>query len=357
MRTKDADKSTDWNDALREDSAYEPRLSHATTYCYKTKCNETLFKFGVTDVSWDDSADGVVGQLVGDSVDTRNVRMFIDYEKFSNPFFRSSAVKEESKYSMKHLKSNFLDRPRTDKPTASFDTSYSSRSLFDLKRPAFQIHAKLLGDLPVEAPKDFPSQKTKSNSETIIQKKTPVVLDSRHPIEPGTYYMYEMVQAVNNDPTLDPKISSSFKTHVVQNYQNLQEVMSAKLSEKPLANPLKPELPVTLGKMPSSDKSKLLVVLDIDETLVHVVRSHEKLSHEHILKVGRPGSAPVDIKLNLRPFAREFLANLRESCNLALMTASHKTYADQVYAFLDPTKSILKGVFSKDHCVNFTKGR
>jgi TFIIF-interacting CTD phosphatase-like protein len=39
------------------------------------------------------------------------------------------------------------------------------------------------------------------------------------------------------------------------------------------------------------------------------------------------------------------------------MTASHKSYAEQMHQFLDPKKEILCAVFSKDHCVNYSKGR
>ena len=97
--------------------------------------------------------------------------------------------------------------------------------------------------------------------------------------------------------------------------------------------------------------------MDIDETLVHVVRSNEKISHQHSLKLQRTGYPTVEIKFNLRPGAREFLKEMKQSCNVALMTASHKSYADQIYNFLDPKKEILCGVFSKDHCINYTKGR
>ncbi len=98
-------------------------------------------------------------------------------------------------------------------------------------------------------------------------------------------------------------------------------------------------------------------MLDIDETLVHVIRSHEKLPHQHNLKLQRQGYPSIDIKFNLRPYAREFLEEMRAVCNVALMTASHKSYSEVMHAFLDPEKQILCGVFNKDHCVNYSRGR
>lgn len=105
------------------------------------------------------------------------------------------------------------------------------------------------------------------------------------------------------------------------------------------------------------DKNKILIVLDIDETLVHVIRSHEKFKHEYSMNLVRTGFPTVPIKFNLRPGCREFLQDLHQDFNIVLMTASHKSYADLIYAFLDPKKSLLKGMFSKDHCINYTKGR
>lgn len=101
----------------------------------------------------------------------------------------------------------------------------------------------------------------------------------------------------------------------------------------------------------------MLLVLDIDETLVHVVRSHEKMKHQHQLKVTREGFPTVDIKFNLRPGVRQFLQEMSKITNLGLMTASHRSYADMMHSFLDPQKQMLVGVFSKEHCINYSKGR
>lgn len=91
---------------------------------------------------------------------------------------------------------------------------------------------------------------------------------------------------------------------------------------------------------------------------MHVIRSHEKFSHQHNLKLQREKGKPsVDIKLNLRPGVQKFMQDMSQLCNVALMTASHRSYAEVIYGFIDPKKEILCGVFHKDHCVNYSKGR
>ena len=57
------------------------------------------------------------------------------------------------------------------------------------------------------------------------------ISDPRKPILKDSYYMSAMKQAVDNDPGLDAEFSRQFKTHVVQNHQNLHEVLEAKSSE------------------------------------------------------------------------------------------------------------------------------
>lgn len=98
-------------------------------------------------------------------------------------------------------------------------------------------------------------------------------------------------------------------------------------------------------------------MLDIDETLVHVIKGNEKIKPKHNLKLARFGYPTIDIRFNLRPHVKEFLEDLKQHCHLALMTASQRVYAELIYGFLDPAKNIFKALFSKENCVNYTKGR
>ena len=353
MLGKDVSKLTDWNDSLREDSPYEPRLSHATTYGLKTRSNMSLFKYGVTDVSSEDSNDNILGQFVSDSVNMRTVRLFIDYDKFSNPFFKFKKQKNNSTTCKTDGMPTENTETRELKEELRFSITInppSNKFPYNRSKPEFVSYSKLIGDKPLEPPKIV----TPVEPEKVQEAPPP---DPRTVIPPGTYYMYEMTQAVNNDESLDPKMSQAFKAHVVQNHQNLHELLSAVAKEKPLAVPEKPVLPADLGRSSLPDKSKLLLVLDIDETIVHVVRSNEKIPHQHSFSVRKAGFPNLEVKFNLRPWAREFLVEMKKYCHVALMTASHKSYAEQMQQFLDPKKEVLCAVFSKDHCVNYPKGR
>lgn len=240
-------KHTDWNDSFREDSPspYEPRLSHATTYGLKTRSNVTLFKYGVTDVSSEDSNDNILGIYVSDSVNSRKVRHFIDYEKFSNPFFKYKTLKSPAA----NLKSEMT-------PTENTDTRDLKEELRDCKvvrastekfpyqrsKPEFVSHLQLTGDKPIDSPRESILAEIEKVEEVLPP-------DPRIVIPYGTYYMHEMTLAVNNDDALDPTLSQAFKTHVVQNHQNLHDLLSVLSKEKPMATPEKIVLPENIGRL------------------------------------------------------------------------------------------------------------
>lgn len=245
MLRKDVSRLTDWNDSLREDSPFEPRLSHATTYGLKTRSNMSLFKYGVTDVSSDDSNDNILGQFVSDSINSRRVRLFIDYDKFSNPFLKFKS----SKFCHRNFKTEIIPTENTetrelrDEPKVSIIVNAPlDKHPYIRIKPEFITYSKLTGDKPIDSPRDI-VPKEPEKVEVVIPA------DIRNVVPVGTYYMQDMIQAVNNDESLDPKLSQSFKTHVVQNHQNLQEVLLVLRKEKPLALPEKPVLPGVLGKV------------------------------------------------------------------------------------------------------------
>lgn len=245
MLRKDVSKLTDWNDSLREDSPFEPRLSHATTYGRKTRSNMSLFKFGVTDVSSDDSNDNILGQFVSDSINSRRVRLFIDYDKFSNPFIKFKSPKfciRASKMEISPTENTETRELREEIQAAAKANPTRGQFPYSRYKPEFISYSKLAGDKPIESPRDIvPPEPEK------VEAVAPP--DTRVAIVPGTYYMYEMILAVNNVESLDAKLSQSFKSHVVQNYQNLHELLAVLDKEKPLAVPEKPVLPDTLGRL------------------------------------------------------------------------------------------------------------
>ncbi len=67
-----------------------------------------------------------------------------------------------------------------------------------------------------------------------------------------------------------------------------------------------------------------------------------------------------DIKIIVRPFAREVIARLAQHFTLVAFTASIEEYAQAVVSFLDPEGRLFSAVYSREHCTRvngkFIKG-
>ena len=109
-------------------------------------------------------------------------------------------------------------------------------------------------------------------------------------------------------------------------------------------------------------KKKYLLVLDIDETLVHseliIEQSREKpaINKKYDRRVEfRNPNGTVDVYgVRYRPFLLEFLDRMSKLYDLAIYTASAKDYADAVIDQLDPTKTLFIGRLYREHCRNIT---
>ena len=91
---------------------------------------------------------------------------------------------------------------------------------------------------------------------------------------------------------------------------------------------------------------KKLLLLDLDETLIHCsgdLSLREKFDQE-LMFINDEG---IHIKglLNVRPFARLFLANMNHFYEVVIFTASMKYYADRILKVLDPNREYISGVF------------
>lgn len=112
------------------------------------------------------------------------------------------------------------------------------------------------------------------------------------------------------------------------------------------------------------DKSKKVLVLDIDETLLHADFDNcfKKLkNYDHILKFRKPKENNTEnsngnedfitVGLIFRPCLKEFLNSIKENFNVFLYTSAHENYAKAIADLLDPDHSLFKMVFSREDCI------
>jgi Dullard-like phosphatase family protein len=95
--------------------------------------------------------------------------------------------------------------------------------------------------------------------------------------------------------------------------------------------------------------SRPLLVLDLDETLVHA--SVEHTAHDVAFNVDL-GSQVIPVYVKIRPFARDFLRRVSALFEVAVFTASLAPYADQVVDHLDPSHTLVQHRLYRQHCTN-----
>ncbi|KAI3861600.1 hypothetical protein MKW98_000552 [Papaver atlanticum] len=91
----------------------------------------------------------------------------------------------------------------------------------------------------------------------------------------------------------------------------------------------------TSSSRPNKIQEKKLLMLDLDETLVHVSKSLQE-SYAHSF----PG-VKCTYYVYLRPYVHKFLERVSQLFDVVIFTASDQEYADQVLDFLDPQAKLI----------------
>lgn len=74
--------------------------------------------------------------------------------------------------------------------------------------------------------------------------------------------------------------------------------------------------------LPSSEHRKVLI-LDMDETLIHCVDDIETQEPDVILEIDFPGEEIVCAGINIRPYVLEMLQEANQYMQVIIFTASH----------------------------------
>ena len=97
MLNKDVAK-TDWSEVCNEDHSLDAKVMYTNSnYPYTTKSSQSVFKKGLNNTGTHFDDENMILEIVSDSVDSRCVPMFIDYNRFSNPFIKYSRKSSSSK--------------------------------------------------------------------------------------------------------------------------------------------------------------------------------------------------------------------------------------------------------------------
>ena len=101
-------------------------------------------------------------------------------------------------------------------------------------------------------------------------------------------------------------------------------------------------------KLRGLDPTKKILILDMDETLVHVEFVFQRRNDTVRMEI--EPKKWFNVKISKRPFMGDFLKDMNQYFNLVLFTASQRTYGEKILNRIDPD-GLLKWRFYRDTCV------
>ena len=119
---------------------------------------------------------------------------------------------------------------------------------------------------------------------------------------------------------------------------------------------------VELDKIPKQNikrTKKYMLVLDIDETLVHsevlpdgrIPKEVAGKPFDKVLKFSNKDKTEDTFGVRFRPYLMEFIQRMSKFYDLGIYTASLGEYMEEIVKILDPNKQIFCTTLHRDHCV------
>lgn len=149
-------------------------------------------------------------------------------------------------------------------------------------------------------------------------------------------------------PSPFPLVSTSTPTSLVRSlllnlccprYRHAYRIASLSISTSEVAL-----LPPTL------EPQRKTLLLDLDETLVHVTQDPtEKYTFSLLLDIK---DKPTPFYISVRPYLDQFLTEVSPFFEVILFTAAEKVYADPIVDAIDP-KGLITHRLYRDHCVTW----
>src|SRR3990167_9172228 len=163
-----------------------------------------------------------------------------------------------------------------------------------------------------------------------------------------TYYLQKLNKGLNAEDPVVQMEHSGFAEHFAKNFIEMKSLKQDKLLVDYHTKPI---------QLPPSVHTNLLV-LDLDETLVHCVnfdgRSNSGTETVPFRPLGAPASStPGLVKFNRRPGLEKFLKTMAEHFQIVVFTASDRAYARAVLNQIDPNHYVCK-LLCRESCT-FTK--
>jgi CTD small phosphatase-like protein 2 len=108
------------------------------------------------------------------------------------------------------------------------------------------------------------------------------------------------------------------------------------------------------------DENKKLIILDLDETLVHsdidFLLKEKNINYDTVLYFDTEEEKNIPLPLIIRPGLYEFLDYASQNFNLIIFTASDQQYADTIINYIEKDKKYFKMRLYRNHCIFIEPG-
>ena len=162
---------------------------------------------------------------------------------------------------------------------------------------------------------------------------------------------YYVDSSKNNNGNYDNYVKSALKLISLIPFRRLE--ISKKVEEiRKNLNQNYPQSPF--------QKNKKLLIIDIDETLVHsdidFTLKEKNKTYDTILHFNSEDETNIPIPLIIRPGTKKFLDFAVKEFELVVFTASEKQYADAIVDYIEKDKKYFKMRLYRDHCLFIEPG-
>ena len=166
---------------------------------------------------------------------------------------------------------------------------------------------------------------------------------------------YYVDSSKNNNGNYDNYVKNALKLISLIPYHKLNISEKIKEIQKNLNNDISS---VSNSNFKSNKK---LLILDIDETLVHSdldfsLKENKEVKYDSILHFNSEEEKNIPVPLIVRPGTKKFLDYAVQEFDLVVFTASDKQYADVVIDYLEKDKKYFKMRLYRNHCIFIEPG-
>lgn len=167
-------------------------------------------------------------------------------------------------------------------------------------------------------------------------------------VQSQNYYMRNLEYHMRCDSK--SAYAQKVKDHLEENFKSIKESMK-------LRKPTDETLVLAQLRCPPPQKKHHTIVLDLDETLVHVVTSPRAPSSDHQAHVLLPDGKRAQVSVFVRPFLSELIKKLKPRCEIAVWTAGRAEYANCVLSAIDPLNEFFDLRLFRDQCYATSAGQ